>query len=33
MEIEQDEVLALACSGYLLSRWSRGRLLVRPAIL
>jgi hypothetical protein len=33
MEIEQDEVLALARSGYLLARRVRGRLLVRPGVL
>jgi hypothetical protein len=33
MEISEDEVLTLARSGYLLTRWERARLLVRPGIL
>ena len=33
MEISEDELLDLARSAYLLSRWHRGRLLVRPGIL
>jgi hypothetical protein len=33
MNIDQDAVLRLARSGYLLGRWCRGRLLVRPGIL
>jgi hypothetical protein len=33
MEISEDAVLELARSAYLLARWHRGRLLVRPGIL
>jgi hypothetical protein len=33
MEVEPEEVLALARSAYLLARWERGRLLIRPGIL
>jgi hypothetical protein len=33
VEISVDEVLDLARSGYLLGRWERGRLLIRPGIL
>jgi hypothetical protein len=32
MDITEAEVVELARSTYLLSRWRRGRLLVRPAI-
>jgi hypothetical protein len=33
MEIPEAEVLELTRSAYLLSRWNRGRLLVRPGVL
>jgi hypothetical protein len=33
MEIEEAEMLAHARSGYLLARWHRGQLLIRPGIL
>jgi hypothetical protein len=33
MEISKEEVLALARSGYLLSRWDRGTFLIRPGVL
>jgi hypothetical protein len=33
MVTTQDKVLDLARSGFLLCRWHRGRLLVRPAIV
>jgi hypothetical protein len=33
MEMEPEEVLALDRSGYLLARWNRGHLLIRPGVL
>jgi hypothetical protein len=33
MEISETEVMELARSAFLLSRWNRGRLLVRPGVL
>jgi hypothetical protein len=33
MEVSEERVLELARSGYLLARWNRGHLLIRPGVL